>query len=66
VVDDALRVRQFIGRLLPHPGGKARQIVLRQPDRHGEVFVRRAELELQVLVQTLEKILRHVVRRPME
>ena len=59
VVDDALRVQQFVSGLLLHPGGKAGQVVGRQPDRHRQILVRRAELELEVLVEAFQQCCVH-------
>jgi hypothetical protein len=60
VIDDPLRVQQLVGGLLAHPRRKARQIVLVEPDRHRQVFVRRAELQLEMLVEAFQQILGHV------
>ena len=59
VIDDALGVRQLVGRLLLHPLGKTRQVVGGQPDRHRQVLVSGAELEFEVLVQTFEQLSVH-------
>jgi len=61
VIDDALRVQELVGRLLAHPGREAREIVFRQPDRHRQVFMRRAEFELEVIVEPFEQVFGHGV-----
>ena len=59
VIDDALRVHQFVGRLLPHPLREPWKVVLGQPDGHGEILVRRTEFELQVLVEAVQQVTVH-------
>ena len=59
VVDDPLRVHQLVGGLLAHPLRKPRQVVLGQPDGHGQVFVRRAKLELEMLVEAVQQVTVH-------
>ena len=51
--------KALVGGLLGHPLREPGQVVLGEPDRHGEVFVSGAELERKVLVESLEQVRCH-------